>query len=167
MYLIFKDKMRHLLDTLHIDLQSPISASVTVLEQTEVDSSVLLGHKYSGFATLNKGTLFLDPDPVNGGDLHETTLRKEVENDLTEVNPVQMEKSTIMQSTELDYKVNNELPELTSPQPNEDEREKNNELVKEINELEQNMAVSLNLSDSYSPLETELEVSLKLSDDEF
>ncbi|XP_062863383.1 spermatogenesis-associated protein 7 isoform X2 [Trichomycterus rosablanca] len=180
-----EDKMRHLLDALQNDLQSPPSASVTVLEQKDVDSSVLFRHKYSSFAqdldssttdpTLNKGTeehkdtaLLIDPDPVNHNILHEATPRKE-DNYLADMKPIQKEGTTILQSTELKYRGGN-VPELTdNPQPNEEDKHQNNdELVNELDELGRNMAESLNLSDSYSLEETtELETSLKLSDDEF
>ncbi|XP_066540721.1 spermatogenesis-associated protein 7 [Hoplias malabaricus] len=162
-------KMRHLLEILRSDLQSPPAAPVMALEKTDGDSLLLCRHKYSSLeqemtlATTDDSIFFSckhsdkDTEELNGrfserADPSNQGDQKDSELDLTR-------KHSILQSLEnhqtySDYKSQNSTA--------------SDELGEQLDELGRNMAESLSVSETRGSQECiKQDSTVKLSDDEF
>ncbi|XP_058254900.1 spermatogenesis-associated protein 7 isoform X1 [Hemibagrus wyckioides] len=170
-----EDKMRHLLEALQNDLQTPPFSSVTVLENKE--SSLLHSHKDSslqqkwGNFTVDENSFLsftslkdtwepdviptLDTTPVNGSiSENGKSVRQEDKKDLMDLEQDHKKENAISLDLE-----NHQLNAGDSHQSCADDV---------LDELSRNMAESLNVSDIHSSQEViEQESFVKLSDDEF
>ncbi|XP_076834886.1 uncharacterized protein spata7 isoform X4 [Brachyhypopomus gauderio] len=178
-----EDKMRHLLDDLHNDLQSPPAASVTALENKERGRSLLLRHKSS---SLGQELTSVTADYINLFPCTPFDKDKEEPDSaipLLSSMPVSVSKSagTIKQEDEnniedLDTKHrhkegNVKFPSLENLQQNEDKYQNftdQNDLIKQVDELGRNMSESLSVSGTHSlEVVIEQEPNIKCSEDEF
>lgn len=169
--------MRHLLEVLQNDLQTPPFSSVTVLENKE---SSLHNHKDSslqqelGIFTADENsflsfTSLRDKDTWEPDDVIPTLDTTPVHGSISEnAKSVRQEDKKDLMDLEQDYKKKNAISlDLENHQLNEGDDHQNC-ADDVLDELSRNLAESLNVSDIHSPQEViEQESFGKLSDDEF
>ncbi|KAI5102512.1 spermatogenesis-associated protein 7 [Silurus meridionalis] len=179
-----EDKMRHLLEVLHNDLQKPSSSSVTVLENKEGYGSLSHKHKDSSLqqelgnsvkdTSILSSTPLRDKDTWELGGVTSSSLDTTPVHDsisLTAISVRQEDKKCIM-DLERDHKKRNAAsPGLKKYQFNEGDRHHGcaeNKGLDEVDELGRNMAESLKVSEIHNSQEVmEQNSFVKLSDDEF
>ncbi|XP_072546422.1 spermatogenesis-associated protein 7 isoform X2 [Salminus brasiliensis] len=180
-----KDKMRHLLDVLRNDLQSPPAAPVTTLEKEDKDSFLFPRHKYS---SLGQELTFVTTDdtrPLSCTDfdkgeekpgretpsLHSTPVNSSVSES---AGPFRRQDEEDNTDLEFDHRESKAVsPNLENQQMNEEDEHQNceltadDELVKELDELGRNMTESLSVSETHGSRKSVEQDSTILSDDEF
>ncbi|XP_036450032.1 spermatogenesis-associated protein 7 [Colossoma macropomum] len=175
-------KMRHLLDVLQNDLQSPAAAPVMAIEKRDRDSSMLSRHKYSSMeqdlTLTNTDDSCLLPYTPFDKDTEELCVTPSLHS--TPVNCSVSDRAGLITQgdsvdLELDHQENNAVsptPSLGSQRMNKVEKHQNctenDELMQQLDELGRNMAESLRVSETHGSQEgIEQDSKVKLSDDEF
>lgn len=175
LHIYYKDRMRHLLESLQNDLQKPPYSPVTVLEYKERENSLLHGHKdlslQEDFGNFTADeTSLLSFTPLRDKDKWEPD-RVNSRLDTTPVNDSILENAKSIRPDDEKGLIDSEQDNkkrLENYQLSEDKRHQNCADNDDLDELGRNMAESLYVSEINSSQEvTEQESSVKLSDDEF
>ncbi|XP_065111168.1 spermatogenesis-associated protein 7 [Paramisgurnus dabryanus] len=173
-----ENKMRHLLDNLHNDLQNPPDASISFLSVDESDDPLKLKDKSSNFrqdlsslidADFNAHTVFdktrrqrenitpsLTSTPVNNSLLRSSSrlLLEEVENE------------TLNHNTGCEISLNDN-EHLTCPEEHLSNAADDNDLLEQVDKLGKNMTELLNVSETQRNQSEEEQITERNSDDEF
>ncbi|KAI4905459.1 hypothetical protein NFI96_028092, partial [Prochilodus magdalenae] len=170
-------KMRHLLDVLRNDLQSPTAAPVMALEKKDRESSMLSRHKYSSLGQeltlVNTDASSLLPHTPFNEDTEEvcvTPTLRSIPGNYSVSDSARLIRHRDSVDLELTHKEKNGIsPSLDNHQSNKHQNSiENDKLEKLVDELGRNMAESLSISETHGSQEcTEHESTVKLSDDEF
>ncbi|XP_026858180.2 spermatogenesis-associated protein 7 isoform X2 [Electrophorus electricus] len=179
-----EDKMRHLLDDLQNDLQSPPDAFVTALEYKETARTMLHRHKSS---SLGQELTSVATDDINL--LPCTSFEKDKEEPESAIPLLysmpasvcvpksagaikQEDENNIMDLEHQQKEVNVKSLSLEHYQLNEEDKHQNytdqNELIKQLDELGRNISESLSVSGTHSlEVVIEQESTVKLCENEF